>query len=250
MTSKASSDRFEKVQVFVAEVKSAGTLGTISGLLSDAAREFDFDHFAMTQRYGLRIDGVPVQLHDLPDSWTEMLVDRDYWRNDPVLAACQRTVAPFAWEDLPELIELTPKQQSYMQQAADRGLSNGWTVPIHIPGEATGLCSFVLAADRALPKDSLPAAQYLACFAFEAARRLASRGEPPAPKLTRRQVECVVLAAKGKSDWVAGQILGLAPDTVHKYLEQAKARFGVSSRTELVVRALYDGQIGFSDILG
>ncbi|MFN3590920.1 MAG: LuxR family transcriptional regulator [Thermaurantiacus sp.] len=250
MTHMAKPDSFGRVQAFVTEVKSAHSLDTISGLLSDATREFDFDHFAMTQRYGLRIDGVPVQLHDLPEIWTELLAERDYWRNDPVLAACQRTVAPFSWEDLPELIELTPRHQSYMQQAADLGLSNGWTVPIHIPGEATGLCSFVLSADRDLPRDSLPAAQYLACFAFEAARRLASRGDPPAPKLTRRQVECVVLAAKGKSDWVAGQILGLAPDTVHKYLEQAKARFGVSSRTELVVRALYDGQIGFSDILG
>lgn len=241
---------FGTVRDFVAEVKSANSLGAISGLLSDATRAFEFDHFAMTQRYGLRIDGVPVQLHDLPDSWTELLSNRDYWRNDPVLAACERTVAPFAWDDLAELVELTPRHRTYMEKAAASGVANGWTVPIHIPGEATGLCSFVLTDDRDLPEASLPAVQYLACFAFEAARRLAGRGDPPAPKLTRRQVECVVLAARGKSDWVAGQILGLAPDTVHKYLEQAKARFGVSSRTELVVRALYDGQIGFSDILG
>jgi LuxR family quorum-sensing system transcriptional regulator CciR len=123
------------------------------------------------------------------------------------------------------------------------------TIPIHVPGEASGLCSFVLSSERALPRESLPAAQYLASFAFEAARRLAGRRSPPMPRLTRRQLDCVVLAARGKSDWVAGQILGLAPDTVHKYLEQAKARVGVSSRTELVVRALYDGQISFGDLL-
>jgi len=250
MSSRKDSVRFGQVQEFVREVKSAGTLEGISALLSDATRTFDFDHFAMTQRFGLRIDGAPVQMHDLPESWTQLLADREYWANDPVLAACLKTVAPFAWEDLPDLIELTPPQRVYMEDAAAQGLANGWTVPIHIPGEATGLCSFVVSPDRALPTESLPAAQYLACFAFEAARRLASRGDPPTPKLTKRQVECVVLAARGKSDWVAGQILGLAPDTVHKYLEQAKARFGVSSRTELVVRALYDGQVSFSDLLG
>jgi LuxR family quorum-sensing system transcriptional regulator CciR len=241
---------FGEVQAFVRAVKSAGSLEQIAGLLSDATRTFSFDHFAMTQRYGLRIDGAPVQLHDFPEGWTEMLARREYWLHDPVLAACQKTVAPFAWDDLDEIIDMTPRQQTYMKVAAAQGLANGWTVPIHIPGEATGLCSFVISSDRSLPRASLPAAQYLACFAFEAARRLAGRGEPPAPKLTKRQVECVVLAAKGKSDWVAGQILGLAPDTVHKYLEQAKARFGVSSRTELVVRALYDGQVSFSDLLG
>ena len=58
-----------------------------------------------------------------------------------------------------------------------------------------------------------------------------------------------MLAARGKSDWIAGTLLGLSPATVHKYLEQAKARYGVSSRTELVVRALYHGEIGFPDLI-
>ena len=58
-----------------------------------------------------------------------------------------------------------------------------------------------------------------------------------------------MLAAKGKSNWVSGQLLGLSPDTVHKYLESAKRRYGVSSRTELVVRALFDGQLSFNDII-
>jgi LuxR family quorum-sensing system transcriptional regulator CciR len=249
MSDDAQSPIFAKVQSFVREVKAAKSLAEIGSHLTDATKEFSFDHFALTQRYGLHIEGAPVQLTDYPRDWIALLETNGFWANDPVLVACQKSVTPFSWADLGDLIKLTPKQADYMEVAASQGLANGWTVPIHIPGEATGLCSFVLSSDRALPKSSLPAAQYLACFAFEAARRLAARGEPPSPKLTKRQIECVVLAARGKSDWVAGQILGLAPDTVHKYLEQAKARFGVSSRTELVVRALYDGQVSFGDLL-
>jgi LuxR family transcriptional regulator, quorum-sensing system regulator CciR len=249
MTAEAQSPIFARVQSFVRSVKAAKTLEEIGQHLSEATREFSFDYFALTQRYGLRIEGAPVQLTDYPTDWIELLESGGYWANDPVLVACQKTVTPFDWADITDMITLTPKQSGYMRVAARQGLARGWTVPIHIPGEATGLCSFVLSSDRALPRESLPAAQYLACFAFEAARRLASRGEPPTPKLTKRQMECVVLAARGKSDWVSGQILGLAPDTVHKYMEQAKARFGVSSRTELVVRALYDGQLTFGDLL-
>lgn len=241
---------FPEVQAFVQQVKVAASLAEISALLSAATRAFAFDHFAMTQRFGMRIEGAPVQLTDFPRDWIELLGETGLWANDPVLAACHKTVAPFVWDDLPTLIALTPGQQSYMRVAAGQGLARGWTVPIHIPGEATGLCSFVVANGRVLPHENLPAAQYLACFAFEAARRLAARSAPPGPRLTRRQLECVVLAARGKSDWVTGQLLGLAPDTVHKYLEQAKARYGVASRTELVVRALYDGQVSFGDVLG
>jgi LuxR family transcriptional regulator, quorum-sensing system regulator CciR len=123
-------------------------------------------------------------------------------------------------------------------------------------------CRFVTTKGRDLPADSLPAAQYLACFAFESARRLVANtrdggtdgdggGEEreKVPRLTQRQLDCVVLAARGKSNWVSGKLLGLSPDTVHKYLENAKRRYGVSSRTELVVRALYDGQLSFNDII-
>lgn len=247
---ESRSGVFAKVQTFVRDVKGARSLEEIQEMLSHATREFAFDHFALAQRNGMQLRNTPIQLTDYPDDWVGLLRSSGFWADDPVLMASQRSVTPFAWADLDDIIDLTPKQQSYMRVAARQGLLNGWTVPIHIPGEATGLCSFVVSSDRALPRHSLPAAQYLACFAFEAARRLANRNEPPQPRLTKRQLECVVLAARGKSDWVAGQILGLAPDTVHKYLEQAKARFGVSSRTELVVRALYNGQLSFGDLLG
>jgi LuxR family transcriptional regulator, quorum-sensing system regulator CciR len=57
-----------------------------------------------------------------------------------------------------------------------------------------------------------------------------------------------VLAARGKSDTVIGQLLGLSPHTVNEHFERAKARYGVASRTELVVCALRDGQLTYEDV--
>ncbi|MCS6986589.1 MAG: LuxR family transcriptional regulator [Sphingomonadaceae bacterium] len=178
------------------------------------------------------------------------------WRGepDPVELACRHTLTPFAWDDLPRVADLSPTQRAVLQELRARGL-RGWTVPLHIPFEPGGACSFLCAGDRPLPQTSLPAAHHLACFAFEAARRLRRLdAAPPHPRsrggrLTRRQLECLVLAARGKSDWVTARILGLSPETVHKYLEQAKARFGVSSRTELVVRALHEGELSLADLM-
>jgi LuxR family quorum-sensing system transcriptional regulator CciR len=181
--------------------------------------------------------------------------------DDPVLMASERRVAPFAWSNLPDLLQMTDRHRSFMAEARAAGLVEGYTVPIHAPGQASGLVSFVMARGKALPAQSLPAAQYLACFAFEASRRLklaSSRNEvgtgvgreADPPRLTQRQLDCLVLAARGKSNWVAGQLLGLSEGTVHKYLEAAKQRYGVSTRTELVVRALYDGHLSFVDVIG
>ncbi|MFZ4688792.1 MAG: helix-turn-helix transcriptional regulator [Polymorphobacter sp.] len=249
--------RLAEVQQFVRTVRGATTLPAITQVLSDATRAFDFDYFAMVQRVSSRLSIGPVQLSDYPAEWVDLLSTTSYYVHDPVLVACEKSVAPFAWDAIPDMFDMSKHQKAYMANARSAGLDSGYTVPIHVPGAASGLCSFVTTRGRALPAESLPAAQYLACFAFEAALRLVAAmpgddrhgASAPPPKLTQRQFDCVVLAARGKSNWVAGRLLGVSPDTVHKYLEAAKRRYGVSSRTELVVRALYDGQLSFNDII-
>lgn len=246
------------MQRFVRTVREATSLPEVSRVLSEATRDFNFDYFALIQRVNSRLSIGPVQLSDYPPEWIALLEATDYYVHDPVLQACEKSVAPFSWDAIPGIIDMSKHQKGYMDNARAAGLDAGYTVPIHVPGLASGLCSFVTTKGRELPQDSLPAAQYLACFAFEAARRLVNQAPDDdgvtsmtnaAPRLTQRQHDCVVLAARGKSNWVSGKLLGLSPDTVHKYLEAAKRRYGVSSRTELVVRALYDGQLSFNDII-
>lgn len=147
---------------------------------------------------------------------------------------------------------LTPFPMGLLAGDANRFVASGcldpegWVVPLHIPGVASGFCCF-----RSTPETGdIHQLQFVAIHAFEAACRIVQSARAVHRSLlTPRQRQCVELAAKGKSDWISGQILGLAAGTVHKYLEQAKARYGVSSRTELVVRALYEGHIRFHDLL-
>ena len=251
---------FAAVQQFVAAVSEAESLSAISRVLSDATRALRFDHFALIQRVHARLPIGPIALSDYPAPWIERLGATACYVHDPVLPACEKSAVPFAWDAIPTIFALSSHQKAYMADARAAGLEQGFTVPIRMPGEVSGLCSFVVTGGRDLPAESLPAAQYLASFAFAAARRLITEQAMAADgdgkqargviRLTQRQLDCVVLAARGKSNWVAGKLLGLSPDTVHKYLESAKARYGVSSRTELVVRALYDGQLSFKDVIG
>lgn len=237
------------VQEAVRHIKLCTSLADIEAGLGEAARQFEFDHFALIQRLSARNSSGPIHLTDYPPDWIELILKNDFYMHDPVLAASARTVAAFTWCDLPNLVPMTPRRKRFMESARLKGLGQGYTVPIHVPGEATGLCSFVVAHNRELPTNALPAMQYVACFAFDAARRLAGKISTAPPRLTQRQLECVVLAARGKSTWVVGELLGLSQQTVHKYLENAKRRYGVSSRTELIVRALHDGLLSFNDVI-
>lgn len=62
-------------------------------------------------------------------------------------------------------------------------------------------------------------------------------------------MECVILAGQGKSDSVIGQFLGLRKNTVTNYLTAARQRFGVAARQQLLIAALFEGAIGFPDVL-
>ena len=134
-------------------------------------------------------------------------------------------------------------------------------MPVHIPGETNGTCTFAV-KEGDLPADNLPMAQLVGSFAYEAARQLMLRGEgileceDPKP-LTTRQLECVALVRRGKSDWEIGQILGIREDqilgiredTVTDHLNEARRRIGVSRRAELPIHALFRGELTFSDII-
>ena len=165
------------------DVDAATDLDSIEAALAAATRQLGFDYFALVQRVAAPLPASPILLSDLPQAWRERLAHEDYYVHDPVLVACDRVTEPFSWDDLPRLIAMTPEHHAYMAMAASYGLDRGYTVPLNVPGEPPGLCSFILGSDRPLPERSLSAAQQIAHAAFDAARRLvALPGALPHPR--------------------------------------------------------------------
>jgi LuxR family quorum-sensing system transcriptional regulator CciR len=250
-----SHDRFDVVQEFVSAAADVDLMADLRELIGDASRELGFEYFAIVHhiRFG-RPSSDKVRLSNYPLEWLALLRQNEHF-DEPVLKAAERACNGFRWNQLPELIELTEAQEQYMDRAVHHGLAEGFTVPNHVPGEIFGSCHFAVSSRTALPQQSLPAAQALGCFAFEAARRLLeTRREPsdsyviPAP-LTERQRDCLLFAAKGKSDSVIAELLNIRPRTVNEHIEAAKRRYSVATRTQLIVRALFRSEICFSEII-
>jgi DNA-binding CsgD family transcriptional regulator len=61
--------------------------------------------------------------------------------------------------------------------------------------------------------------------------------------LTRRESQVLEWIATGKSDWQIGQILDISDKTVNYHAENLKRKYGVSTRIQMVVAAVRDGQI-------
>lgn len=247
------------VQTFVRQANRIAEMNELQTLLEGIVHELGFDYFALVHHVNIyQTKGDVVFLFDFPSAWAELVDRKGYFIDDPVHVACEKSAAPFTWAQVPNMVALTVRQREMLEAAKTAGLGGGFTVPIHIPGEYTGSCTFSTRLGRAIPEASFPAAHYVGSFAFEAARRVvqriaAQRGSRPVqaqPRLTRRQLDCVVLAGRGKSDKDVAQILGISDQTVHQHMETAKRKYEVATRMQLIVRALFDSQLAFADLVG
>jgi LuxR family quorum-sensing system transcriptional regulator CciR len=246
---------FEVVQDFVRAAQVEMSISDLRELIDLSSRALGFDYFAVVHhiRFG-HPSRDKIRLSNYPLEWVGKLRENGGFQ-EPVLKAAERASSGFRWSQLHELIELTEHQRNYMRRAVRHGLAEGFTVPNHVPGESFGSCHFAVSRRRELPGENLPAAQALGCFAFEAARRIVQDNQEssesyvlPAP-LTSRQRDCVLLAARGKSDTIIAQLLSIRPYTVNDHIEAAKRRYAVATRTQLIVRALFRSEICFSEVI-
>lgn len=245
------------VQDFIERSSRAADFDELKLLLEAITHEMGFDHFALVQHVDIRRhdNRKTVWLENYPSSWAEAFVEQELYASDPIHMASQRTTVGFAWSDVPNMIRITPHHRRVLEAAAREGLSDGFTIPAHVPGESNGSCSFAVRCGRDLPRQNLAMAQLVGSFAFEAGRRqamkhIAKELRAARPKLTTRQLECIVLAAKGKTDWEIGQILGLKQDTVTSHIEEARKRYDVKRRIQLFFRTVSDGHLALDDVIG
>jgi len=247
--------QYDDVQCFVDASQKVARPEELFGLMQDVSREMGFDHFALVHHVDLpamRLDGPLVTreliaLSDYPQDWTDQYLREHMVRDDPVLLASRHSVAGFTWDRIGELIDLTPAHRRLIERTRRAGIVDGFSVPAHVPGEPNGTCNFAVGSGRAIPRHNLLMAQLVGSFAFAAARALARRiHEVPVRRrvqLTPRLRDCIELAGRGKSDWEIGQILGLTQATVTTYMQRARGLYEVSTRIQVVLMALYDGEI-------
>lgn len=244
---------FDRVDAFVRDVNEVRSEAELADLLAEISGEMGFSYFALTHHVDIRRAPAPaIRLSNYPCEWVDYFDEQKLGPMDPVHRASHVTSVGFAWTGLSSLIKLTPRDHQVLELAARRGIGAGFTIPAHVPGESNGSCSFATTAGQPLSREHLPLAQVVGAYAFEAARRVwrvRNVDLEPCPQLTDRQRDCVLWAARGKSDWEIARILGLSHETVIQYLKRARERYGVSKRTMLAVHALFDGTISFSDVL-
>lgn len=252
-------DALALAEIFLGAVRRADTPGAVETLLDSVARELGFRHYALLHRGDLRgvrattsgDDGGRVLLHNYPGAWAERYLARRLDLVDPVVDACQTAGGAFAWSELADLVTLDAAYRSFLAEGARAGIADGLTVPVFVPGARSGSCSFAAPMRPGLAEERLAAAFLVGGFAFRRVTDL-MRGGPAVPcrrsALPPRLRQCAIFAGQGKSNGDIATILTLRPATVKTYVETACGLYGVHSRAQLVVEALYCGELDFADL--
>jgi LuxR family quorum-sensing system transcriptional regulator CciR len=256
------------VNAFILASRRARTAGDLRDLLCSITHEMGFHSFALVQHVKdfSRENDKFLAVTNLSENWVDYFLEQKLHADEPIYAASRRTGVGFRFGDLPSLIKITDRHRNVQRAMRGEGITDGFCVPAHIPGEANGSCTFVVRDNSPLPARNLPMAQLAGNFAYEAARHLLRSGvrlvgrplsrsaegfvrRTCVPRLTTRQLECIIFVAQGKTDWEIAKILGLHEQTVTQHLNEARRRCGVSRRSELVIHALYHGYVTFEDVL-
>ncbi|MGH6706890.1 MAG: helix-turn-helix transcriptional regulator [Sphingomicrobium sp.] len=249
--SPSSRNRSRVADFFKDSSGQCASAAELERLLADAARELGFEYFALLHHSALaRPAHHLVRIDNYPSGWAQRLKRRLGNATDPIHSASSRTNCGFSWDEAPRLAPLAGAQRAVLAESRRFGLGHGFTVPANIPGEPLGSCSFATRRGRPLPASRLIVAEVIGAHAFKAARRIwRPAGPPPAPRLSPRELDCLMLVARGKTDWEIATILGVGLETVRTYVKHARRLYGVTSRTQLAVHGLRDAHISFDDAI-
>lgn len=224
------------------------SLADLAAAMASLTTQLGFRHFAVTDHVDRAIHDGAIRLHNYPEAWVRTYDSKGWGVVDPVHRRSHLTATGFWWRQMEDLAPMSRSERQMMDLAAAGGISNGYTVPVHLPGE---LASCTFANPIGLP--SFPHIELLAQLAghaaFEAARRLLPRRHHRhpglRPVLTRQQRIILQLLSEGKTDFEISRILGFKEETAGSHVRDIFARYGVNKRTLLISLAWQDGYVTY-----
>lgn len=229
-------------------LEAATSLTEVDRVVRAHVQDLGFEHY--TYHVVRPPDGprTPFVLTTYPDGWAERYTEQHYVSVDPTVPTAATSLMPFAWSAAFAGRGLPDQQKLIRDEAAEFGLTEGGTVPLHGPGSALATLNVASRVHRrafeTLFRSRLGELMVLATCSHERILRLAfSNRNRPLFKLAPRERECLLWTARGKTVWEVGEILGLSHETVRDYLRNACTKLGVYSKTHAVVKATMLGII-------
>lgn len=207
---------------------------------------YDYFRFALILPMSMQRPKV-VLFNQCPDSWVQAYTANNMLACDPIIQLARRQTLPIYWNRLDEKARfLQEDSMDVMGLAAEFGLRNGISFPLHGAAGESGILSFITAerASSDLLLESSPILSWMSSYIFEAAIRIvraSMREDDPQEALTDRETECLFWASEGKTSSEIACILGITERTVNYHLNQVTRKTGSINRYQAIAKGVGSG---------
>jgi len=179
-----------------------------------------------------------------PREWQARYFLKQYLAIDPVVRHGRIALLPFDWE---VLVADDPASLDFFADAARHSVGrNGLSIPVRNRKNAYSLVSFTSDVPKleweSFKRTNMTILQHLSAL-IDSAASTNSKLPPPAVHLSRREEQCLIWAARGKTHQEIAGILGLGPGSVKTHLDTARHKLHCINLTHAVGVAVATGVI-------
>jgi LuxR family quorum sensing-dependent transcriptional regulator len=228
---------------FVDAIEASPTSANVVSLFEKMIGEFGFHAYIMAgiPTFGQSL-GQLTLANGWPAEWFELYNRSNLVAVDPIPRHCLHTLNPFLWTEAPYDRTGDPAAHGVMTRARDFRLNEGLCIPVHYD-DAVGAIS--LGGERPyLDAEAKSALHLMGIFTHGRLRSLMRPlGATAARRLSKVEAEVLRWAARGKTAWETGRILGLSERNVRWHLEEAQRKLMTKNKTATVAAALVNGEI-------
>jgi LuxR family transcriptional activator of conjugal transfer of Ti plasmids len=227
-------------QMFIDTLSDSPDISELRRAMGDVVAAIDLNCFAYMFA-PLRVDAEVKLISNYPCAWTTHYLAEGYQRFDPVIDRAVGQSAPFQWGDDCWSQDLDASQLQLFDEAAQFGIRNGVTIPIRDP--KCRIAALTFTADKRCGQFSRCVERHQSLFQLlavlfhsRASLRLAPNRCISGIQLSPREYECLEWAARGKSGWDIGCILGISRRTAAFHLDNARLKLGVKTISQAVAK--------------
>tara|TARA_R110002072_G_scaffold129294_2_gene267696 strand:+ start:35 stop:763 length:729 start_codon:yes stop_codon:yes gene_type:complete len=234
---------FSRVQDFISDAMYETNVEVLKSTLSKYINPLGFDMHTCVSIVDLTNPPPSALLIlDFPKPWVERYIEQNYIEKDVIFRKAVRDMQAFKWQDVSYDDNMS---HQIFDEAGEFGIKNGVTVPINLPGYYPATVN-IIGENCDVSDEDYHAIHLISVYYYNAIIRIQKSkyaDDFQEMDLAPRERECLHWVAQGKSDTDIGDILFLSPHTVHSYVESAKRKLHVSTRTQAAVRAVFCGLI-------
>ncbi|MEM7805580.1 MAG: LuxR family transcriptional regulator [Pseudomonadota bacterium] len=187
---------------------------------------------------------IAVMAHGFPDSWVQRYVDESLYDIDPIPQHAAKSALPFKWSEARHFQDLTDDNRRYLDLLDAAALGDGLAIPVFGPHGRNGYAGYGFGTPTLeIGNTEIALLRWAAQIGHLAYCDLLMAHPKDACHLSPRECEVMAWAARGKSNAVIAEILGVSRHTVDTHVRRVFNKLGVADRVTATLRALSLGLI-------